>query len=295
MSAPDDVLAPVEPDAPQKGSKLAVVISLLAPGFGHGVVGRGRRGAFWLAGLVALWLIGCIVAAFWMGALVVTGCLTALWYAGCAWDSYRTTRAPQTLRGWLELVGAVVVAWMIAPVVIGMLIRGFTMEAFKVASGSMCPTLEVGDQLFVDKTAFRSDAPARGDVVLYQGTTIGGAKAEFLHRVVAIGGDEVAVEDNRIVVNGEVAQITKLGEIACDGDLYEEKLGTTHRIAVDPKATADKPTRLRVPDGHVFLLGDNRSNAADSRVIGTVPANKIHGRAWKVYTHGGALRWQTIE
>ncbi len=172
----------------------------------------------WLAGLVVLWLLGCVVAAFWMGALVVTGCLTALWYAGCAWDAYRTPRAPQTLRSWLELVGAVVVAWMIAPVLVGMLIRGFTMEAFKVASGSMCPTLDVGDQLFVDKTAYRGEAPARGDVVLYQGSTIGGAKAEFLHRVVAIGGDEVAVEDNRVTVNGEAAQTTKLGESGCDGE-----------------------------------------------------------------------------
>ncbi|MCA9595910.1 MAG: signal peptidase I [Myxococcales bacterium] len=288
--------APVDDHAPPKarGSKLGLVVSLLAPGFGHGAVGRGRRGAIWLAGLFGLWLVGCLISAYWMGALLVTGALTALWYAGCAWDAYRAEPAKQALRPWLELAGATVVVGMIAPVLIAALIRGLTLEAFKVAGESMCPTLETNDQLFVDKTAYRTGAPSRGDVVVYSNTLAGGAKADFVHRVVALEGDEIAVEGGRVTLNGEAVATTSTPDAACGGSVFDEKLGAPHHVAIGTNPSA-KVTRLRVPEGHVFLLGDNRDNAADSRSTGTVPVSAIRGRAWKLISRGDAVRWTTIE
>ncbi len=296
MSAPPTDIEPAKAEPTQpKRSMLALVLSLVLPGLGHAVLGHGRRGALWLAGFVGFWLAAAVTSAFSLSALLVGSLLSVVWYAACAWDASRQTRAPQALRGWGELVAATVVAWMIAPLLVSALIRSFALEAFKVAGGSMCPTLTEQDHVFVDKTAYRSAAPARGDVVVYTGAASGGADVEFLHRVVAIGGDEIVVDEgHRVTVNGEAAKLTKTGELACSGDVFEEELGGSHRIAIDPIPTG-KAARLRVPEGHVFVLGDNRANAADSRVSGTLAVDAVRGRVWKLWMRGGGVAWRDVK
>lgn len=295
MAEEPKAIEPLVPAAEQERSTLALVLSLLLPGLGHGVRGHGRRGALWLGGFVAVWLVASVVSAFWLGALLVAFVITLAWYAACAWDAMRRPRAPHALRGWGELALGLVVAFMIAPVLVSLLIRGLALEAFKVAGGSMCPTLVTGDHVFVDKTAYRGDGPARGDVVVYRSAAAGGAEVDFLHRVVAIGGDQVEVsKDHRVTINGEVAKLTKTSDLACGGDVFEEALGDPHRIAIDPIPDGQE-ARLRVPDGHVFVLGDNRANAADSRVSGTLAVDAVRGKVWKRWLHEGSVVWQSVK
>lgn len=275
-------------------SWLALGVSLVAPGLGHAVRGHSRRGALWLVALFAVWLVGSLAAAFWLGALLLCGMVTLAWYAGCAWDSARLERKPNASRGLVELLIAVALVWFVAPIVIALLVRSLSLEAYKVAGGSMCPTLEERDHVFIDKTAYRLSAPERGDVVVYRGATAGGLDADFLHRVVAIAGDEVDVDASaRLQVNGAVPKLTRTGTFACGGDVLEEELGGSHRIAIDP-VPETTPARLRVPEGHVFVLGDARSSAFDSRHHGTVAVDAIKGRVWRRWLAAERIEFSTV-
>ncbi|MFI0959983.1 signal peptidase I [Streptomyces sp. NPDC021080] len=133
----------------------------------------------------------------------------------------------------------------------------FLVEPVRVESTSMEPTLSAGDHLLVDDRAYRGAPPRRGDLVVFDESG-----ATLVKRVVAVAGDTVAIED---------------GVLEVDGRAVEEP-------AVDPK-TVDGMYYgpARVPDGTVFVLGDNRRHSVDSRQFGPVPVTKVTGRV--------ILRW----
>lgn len=169
-----------------------------------------------------------------------------------------------------------------------------------VPSGSMQPTIEIGDRILVNKMAYdvrlpfttvslikRAD-PQRGDIVIFASEA---ADNRLVKRVVGVPGDVVAMQHNVLSINGEqlaynqLAAAVKVGS-ATDGggQLLSEQLGTiTHTVKLAPFATGrDSFAAVRVPQGHYLVLGDNRDNSADSRVIGFVPRNEIVGRASSV-------------
>lgn len=164
-------------------------------------------------------------------------------------------------------------------------LRKYVVEAVKVPSGSMEPTLSAGDHLFVLQD---SSPPARGEVVRFEM----GRGQTFVKRVVAVAGDRVRLEKDRLVLNGEPVKRTRAGEVtlpspspdepALHGTAYDEELGgSAHRIVVTEGAGdfgADMP-EVVVPAGHVFLLGDNRRNSHDSRELGPIANDKLRGKA----------------
>ncbi len=170
----------------------------------------------------------------------------------------------------------------------------------QVPSGSMQPTILIGDRIVVDKLAYdlripftlrrlaRWHEPERGDVV-----TFPSPKNEQLlvKRVVGIPGDVVALQDNVLTINGEKASYTTLeGEAVPPGSiggpypfrfLTETILGSTRMIMLEPSnlsgVTSFGP--VTVPEGQYLMLGDNRDNSHDSRYIGFVARDRILGRA----------------
>ena len=131
--------------------------------------------------------------------------------------------------------------------------RPFVAEPFAITTGSMDPTLRVGDSALATKFAYRLTEPERGDVVLFEAPEDG---APTIKRVVGISGDTVAVRDGVLFVNGE-----KTREDYVDYGLTD--------------ATFFGPTD--VPKGHVYVMGDNRSNSLDSRSYGPVPETDLLG------------------
>ena len=165
-----------------------------------------------------------------------------------------------------------------------------------VPTGSMQPSILVGDRIFVNKLAYDFKVPfttwhitewgqpSRGDIVVFYSPHDG---QRLVKRVIGLPGDTVALRDNRLYLNGlEVKQETigagtTAGDQAGSARLYLEFLpGQTHSIALIPGTMATRTFGpYRVPEDHFFMMGDNRDDSFDSRYFGPVKRNQILGRA----------------
>jgi signal peptidase I len=155
--------------------------------------------------------------------------------------------------GFLEFLIILAVAFVL---VFGF-VRPFVLEAFYIPSESMVPTLEVGDRVFVNKFIYRFSEPERGDIVVFE--DVEGGEDYLIKRVVAIPGDRVRVANGNLKVDGEMQEETYIKPQFPDGSVYGPE---------------------KVPEGYVFVMGDNRGNSADSRVFGLLPVENIEGEAF---------------
>lgn len=146
------------------------------------------------------------------------------------------------------------VLWFAAAIVALLLIRSFVAEPVRVRSDSMMPTLPSGAVVLIDKVSYLGREPQRGDIVVAAEPGTGEA---IVKRVVAIGGDSVGIEDGVLVVNGTPVVEDYIDNHNMDGFYFGPDL---------------------VPDGEVFLLGDNRSDSVDSRRFGPLTIDDVDGR-----------------
>ncbi|MCG2840981.1 signal peptidase I [Sandaracinobacter sp. RS1-74] len=219
-------------------------------------------------------------------------------------------RLAARLARFARLLGAALVA--------ALLIRVFLVQPFAIPSGSMSPMLEAGDFVFVDKAAygwsmaslplstllspdeadggrlFGRDVKA-GDVIVF--VSPGGQ--DYVKRMVAEGGDRVAMRGGQLVLNGRAVPCVPQG-----GGLCRETLpgGASHLIRSDGRGPFSDMPEITVPMGYYFVLGDNRDNSADSRLsradggVGLVPDAHVIGRASRIFfsAHEGGMRWNRI-
>src|ERR671932_1995591 len=136
-------------------------------------------------------------------------------------------------------------------------VRPFGMESFWIPSGSMIPTLEIGDRVLVNKFIYRFSEPERGDIIVFR--SVENTKEDLIKRVVGVPGDRIAVRGGKLYVNGEPQKEPYTNKKLPDRSFYAQ---TT------------------VPKNHVFVMGDNRANSADSRVFGPLPEKNIEGEAF---------------
>ena len=221
------------------------------------------------------------------------------------------------------------------------LLRSLVVAPFSIPSGSMLPTMAIGDYLFVTKWPYgysrfsfpfqfppvdgrlAGALPRRGDIVVFKKP---GQDVDWVKRVVGLPGDVVAVDDGRLVINGRTVVRTSEGTIGvpvspnspcrvapgviqsdgeslCRYPVYRERLPNGRNWLVidqvdNPRGDHFGP--LRVPAGHVFLMGDNRDDSLDSRYtlaeggLGPVPADRLIGKAAFAFwsTDGSASYWQ---
>jgi len=198
-------------------------------------------------------------------------------------------------------------------VLIALAIRSVIVEPFRIPSGSMLPTLLIGDHLFVNKFVYGPKIPftdqrlpglrepARGDIIVFTVARRGGEtfpadhhpelpREEFVKRIVGLPGDLVEFKNGQVFVNGEAMQDDPLNEIFEDGsgrvlDVHEVTLDTkTYRVLDDPKGGFRAPRPVTtVEAGRYLVLGDNRDYSKDSRVWGTVRKAEIKGPAFILY------------
>lgn len=174
------------------------------------------------------------------------------------------------------------------------LLRSFAVEPFRIPSGSMIPTLRVGDFILVNRFAYGLRCPVgnckfvalgkpkRGDVVVFRYPV--DPKMDFIKRVIGLPGDTIRYTNKELTVNGERMSQEAIGRF---GDRlsteYSESLsGVTHSVLAD----ADHPAvdlEITVPEGEYFMMGDNRDGSSDSRFWGTVPEAYLKGRAFFVW------------
>ncbi|MBB5020839.1 signal peptidase I [Desulfurispira natronophila] len=142
----------------------------------------------------------------------------------------------------------------------------FIVQAFKIPSGSMLDTLQIGDHLLVNKFIYRFVDIEQGDVVVFKFPPE--PHIDYIKRVVATPGDTVKIIDKKVFVNDELYESG-----------HEQYLDAT----VQPDSPRDNMKEFTVPDGKYFTLGDNRDNSFDSRFWGFVPEEKIVGKAFIIY------------
>ncbi|MEE4361291.1 MAG: signal peptidase I [Pseudomonadales bacterium] len=188
-----------------------------------------------------------------------------------------------------------------------LVLRSFVVEPFVIPSGSMIPTLEVGDYILVNKftyglrlPVFRTKvldlgAPQRGDVMVFFPPHL---DRYFIKRVVGLPGDRIRYEDKRLIINGEPVALDYLGGLPAEAPqfaVFEETLGgVEHRIWVEPR-NRELPYEHVVPEGHYFMMGDNRDRSQDSRYWNDVPERNIVGKAFAVWMHKeGGLAWPSF-
>lgn len=211
---------------------------------------------------------------------------------------------------------------IVIAVAFAIVVRTFAYEPFSIPSGSMIPTLLVGDYLFVSKMSYgysrhslpfslplvpgrvMYDMPKRGDVAVFKLPSDG--RTDYIKRIVGLPGDVVQVRSGILHINGEAVKRERLGEyvykdtrgIYHNTVRYRETLpnGVSHEIIEESDTyPADNTPEYRVPDGHFFAMGDNRDNSRDSRFlmdVGYIPKENLVGRAEVLFFSNDGSFWQ---
>ncbi|WP_152622276.1 signal peptidase I [Archangium violaceum] len=295
----------------------AVVLSI-SPGSGHLLLGRWWRGTVWMGAL----LLSQAALPFtgFPGFVLMLGC-----FVGAAVDVARLPPREQGVPrvGWVLL--GLMCFWTVSSVV-GRTTRRMVAEPFRVSSGSMQPTLYMGDQFYTDKTVgspLRWRAVERGDVIVFKAPPQ--PEQHFVMRAVALAGDVVMIRAGRLHLGGGPVEWAPLG--GCEGlglasegmaascRRYEETLGERpHEVLLNeepggwsfnfpsksvkcPRGMEEREDGCVVPAGHVFVLGDNRDNALDSRVWGPLPLENVVAAARFIHFSwmpGGGVRWERL-
>jgi signal peptidase I len=208
-------------------------------------------------------------------------------------------------------------------IIVVFVMRSFLFEPFKIPSGSMIPTLLVGDLILVNKFTYglrlpvlnikltEGTSPKRGDVMVFRYPPK--PSLDYIKRVVGVPGDTVAYLNKRLTINGKVIETKALPEFFDEDAMryfkqFEETLGDMpHRLLNDDERPAFVPgadpfegksgctytiegVTCKIPDGNYFMMGDNRDNSLDSRYWGFVPDKNIVGKAFFVWMNFGNLK-----
>jgi signal peptidase I len=232
---------------------------------------------------------------------------------------FRKKRAPDAKEPlWVEYGAS-----FFPVILIVFVLRSFLVEPFKIPSGSMIPTLLVGDFIAVNKFIYgirlpvlnkkivELGSPQHGDVVVFRYPP--DPSLDYIKRVVGLPGDKVAYLNKRLTINGQQVSHDMIGDYF-DADRmfytprYVERLGAVeHAILIEDDSPAFVPHVMQfpqrekclyngegftceVPEGHYFVMGDNRDNSQDSRVWGFVPDENLVGKAFFVWFNFGDLK-----
>ena len=258
---------------------IAVMLTFLLTGLGQIYAGQVKKGiAFLLINVVALvgmlkylmdpttklysYMLGIIPVAILFGLYVII-------------DAYRSakqynqannlTRSISVGKKILLIIGILFFYLFNPQGILANYLRANVVQAFRLPSGTMEPTIKQGDRILVDKAAYKGSEPSRGDIIvfLYPEDT----SRSFVKRLIASGGETVEIKDGDVYVNDELVQIPSIKNI------YYYNRGEN--------AQAGK--KVTVPEGNFYVLGDNSASSHDSRYWGFVPRNNILGKVFKIY------------
>ena len=223
--------------------------------------------------------------------------------------------APQRVKEQKEPVVVEYARSFFPIILLVLVIRSFIAEPFRIPSASMLPTLHIGDFILVNKFAYgirlpvlntkvlELAEPERGDVLVFRFPK--NPKVDYIKRVVGLPGDKVGYFGKTVYINGKAVEqevkakdVNLLGLVPARAELRFEQLGKNgHDLLVDPDRRLVEGEMV-VPDGHYFVMGDNRDNSNDSRFWGTVPEDHLVGKAFFIWMswdwNAGGIVWNRL-
>lgn len=304
---------------------VAALASLVLPGFGQLYNGDLNRAIWLFLGFALLCVPGVALVALYLPAQLMLPCLVlglvvtlSVWvYAVCnAWRSARAKMAA-TARAW-QVSGVYALVFVLCDLLtlplLTQYVRQHQVEPFRIPSGSMEPGVRAGDMIWADK---RYNCPGcqqgvhRGDIAIFAYPN--DRSVRYIKRIIGLPGDQIQLKDRQVWLNGQALQSGVVASGTGTGTVQEsigerhwqvqwaEPQGTPGHASTTPplnraQTPPQKELQLTVPDGHVFVLGDNRLLSTDSRSFGTVPMQDILGRARQVWFSSSAqgVRWERL-
>ncbi|WP_198674833.1 signal peptidase I [Rhodoferax ferrireducens] len=315
---PDAVMTPRKP-------LLAALASLVLPGFGQLYNGDLNRAiwlflSFTLLCIPAIALVALYLPARLMLPTLLLGLVATLGVWGYAvWDAWRTARlrVETPAKAW-QLSGVYVLVFVLCDLLalplLTLYVRQHQVEPFRIPSSSMEPSVRAGDMIWADK---RYNCPGcqqgvhRGDIAIFAYPN--DRSVRYIKRVIGLPGDHIELKNQQVWVNGQTLQrsatpssagtvtVTEaIGERQWQVQWVEPVTPVAQIATAQPLNRAQtapaKTLQLTVPDGQVFVLGDNRQASIDSRSFGTVPMQDILGRARQVWfsSDSQGVRWARL-
>jgi signal peptidase I len=244
--------------------------------------------------------------------------------SGIVWLIYRLVKGKQqkdaVLPHYVEYARSFFPIFLIV-----LLLRAFLAEPFRIPSGSMMPSLLVGDFILVNKFTYGIrmpitktkvidvNEPERGDVVVFRWPV--NPRLDYIKRLVALPGDKVRYHNKTLFINGKPMKIEPIGQYNPVGsgmralgsfEGREDLMGVEHSVLVNPLAPDFSPScsfmgyqEVEVPEGHYLMVGDNRDDSNDGRCWGFVPEANLVGKAFFVWfsldwERSGFIAWDRI-
>ena len=289
----------------------ASISFFLSPELGMFYLGRGWMGtAYLVAGTAVTYAVPAalhlqaISYPSWMAILVGLAFRLA---GGIHAYIAASNQVPRDRYPWFAKLHNWILFFFLVPLLAALLIRNLLVQPFHIPSGSMMPTLQVGDYLFSEKLTYGISRyslmfgmgpshriggrpPKRGEVVIFAFPAE--PTVDYVSRVIGLPGDRIQMRDGRLIINGVMVDrqplITTDIPHEAGVPIYMEHLpgGVVHPIieVLGDSSRGDDSREFLVPDDHYFMMGDNRDNSLDSRFdVGFVPAENIASRPWLLY------------
>lgn len=287
------------PACRERSALLAFALGVSCPGLGHLYAGSlgGATASFALVSAAYLVPVTFVAAD---GSLLVmlvawAAAAVALWGAqglhAARVAKRRRRQAPKRYQAlWSYAAFLVVIGALNAS--LGRVVEDGVLASYLPTSESMLPTLAPDDRYLVTKLTPRDRDPRRGDVIVFRAPT--GEDEDWVKRVIGRPGDHLAFDDGWLTLNGEPARYERcdprdthrLHTVAPAAECFVEVLPTGERHPIAREAGLHPPrppSEFVVPEGYVFIMGDNRDRSVDSRFLGPIPISSILGRAHTVW------------
>lgn len=270
---------------------LAGLLTFITIGLGHIYAGKAKRGLFFYfalqmvcyAPVFAIFLfapgrVGLASASALFLGVHVFSIYDAMVEAKKGSDTYQ----PQKYNRWYIYLGCWFVSGLMIQPVVGASIKYFLVQSYKMPSGSMMPAVKVGDYFFAKKELFVSTID-RGDILVFPYPK--DPSKDFIKRVVGLGGESVEIKDKQVYINGN--PLDEPYTIFVDREILPSRF--------QPR---DNFGPVTIPEGALFVMGDNRDESNDSRYFGFIQASEVKGKAYSIYwswdKNDFGVRWERI-
>lgn len=282
----------------------AVFAFFLGPLIGMCYLGKGRWGLGYL--LLSMLAYSLLPVAAQLGLLPITvepafSLVTLIIGLVAAVHCYRIAArsSPFVPQVWFARRYVLALLWAV-PVALALVLRTFLWEPFHIPAGSMEPNLKVGDHLLISKYAYRNGEPQRGEVVIFRSPKDNATA--FVKRLVGLPGERIQMRAGSLYINGERVPQEEVEQPAGEqGEFYREILPNGRSYLILERGEhfpLDDTAVFEVPPGHYFVLGDNRDNSVDSRVVGMmgyVPRENLIGPLALIYWNSETQRFRLFD